>query len=275
MKILCPNCETEIPAEDVDLSTGWARCQACNEVFQVPAIANRVGAPTRAGSAPPVDDGPVDRPADARILMHRHPDKLVIYLPPMGFRWQLLPMMGFAVFWLGFVAFWTAGALGLFSDGVGMANILFACFSIPFWLVGFAMLGGCLWAMVASRLIYLDTSVLITRIKALLFSWRWSISRDQVQTVRLRTPPTPHHEDTASANAVVAPHVVEIVYRGGKLLIACTSEEEQRWVYGEILAFFDAVPFRPGFGTSLPHEELSQFRPLSRDVVFDRHRFAP
>ncbi len=274
VKIICPNCETEIPVEDVDLSTGWARCRDCNELFQVAAIANRQAVGLPAGAATPVFDGPVERPVDARIVMERRPDKLFIYVPPMGFRLGLLPVMGFAVFWLAFVAFWTAGALGLFGGRMGLENILFACFSIPFWLVGFAMLGGCFWAMTASRLVYLDASILMTRLKALLFSWRWSISRDQVQTVRMQALPASRQEDTGSVNTVLAPHVVEIVYKNGKLPIGCTNQDEQRWVYGEIQAFLEAVPYRPGAESPMWHEDAEQFRPLSRDVDFDRDRFA-
>lgn len=273
MKIICPNCETDIAAEDVDLSTGWARCRNCNEVFQVPEIANRQGVVPFAGPAMPVFAGPVERPVDARILIERRSDKLFIYVPPMGLRLAFLPVMGFAVFWLAFVAFWTAGALGLFSGRMGLENILFACFSIPFWLVGFAMLGGCLWAMTVSRLVYIDASTLMTRLKAFLFSWRWSISRDQVHAVRLQAVPAPRQESSGAVNTVLAPHVVEIVYKNGKLPIGCTNEDEQRWVYGEIQAFLEAVPYRPGAESPMWQEEAEQFRPLSRDVDFDRDRF--
>lgn len=272
MKILCPNCETEVAVEDVDLSTGWARCRECNELFQVPEIMRpRTG---NAFDAPaPVFDGPIERPADARIVIQRRPDKLFVYVPPFGFRLAVLPVMGFAVFWLGFVAFWTAGALGMFGGRMGLENILFACFSIPFWLVGIAMLGGCLWTMGASRLVYMDASTLMTRLKAYLFSWRWSISRDLVRTVRLGAAPASRTQNSGSLNTVLAPHVVEIVYKNGKLPIACASADEQRWVYGEIRAFLDSVPYRPGAESLIWQEEAEQFRPLSRDVDFDRDRF--
>ncbi|GAB4139312.1 zinc ribbon domain-containing protein [Thermopirellula anaerolimosa] len=277
MKITCPNCETEVPVEDVDLSTGWARCRECNELFQVPEIAHRGDGKSPLAASMPISDGPIERPADARILIERRPDKLFIYVPAMGFRWALVPVMGFAIFWLGFIAFWTIGALGLLGgmkdNTIGIENILFACFSIPFWLVGFAMLGGCLWAMTASRLVYLDAATLMTRIKALFFSWRWSLSRDQVQTVRLRTGPTSREEDSADINTALTPHVVEIVYKNGKLPIYCAAADEQRWVYGEIRAFLDSVPYRPGAESPMWQEETDQFRPLSRDVDFDRDRF--
>ena len=41
------------------------------------------------------------------------------------------PRSGFSLFWLSFVAFWTWGA--------AHGSWLFACFSIPFWLVGLSM----------------------------------------------------------------------------------------------------------------------------------------
>ena len=65
-------------------------------------------------------------------------------------QWGLL---GFTTFWLGFVTFWTAGALGMFGGQnhnvaqVGSGHIAFAAFSTPFWLAGFGMLGGVIWAL--------------------------------------------------------------------------------------------------------------------------------
>ena len=55
-------------------------------------------------------------------------------------------LLGFATFWLAFIAFWTVRALGVFFNGgqVHWENAIFAAFSTPFWLVGFGMLGGVL-----------------------------------------------------------------------------------------------------------------------------------
>jgi hypothetical protein len=53
-------------------------------------------------------------------------------IPPAKFDAASISTGGFALFWNGFVAVWTAGALA--SGGV-----LFALFSIPFWAAGISM----------------------------------------------------------------------------------------------------------------------------------------
>ncbi len=61
-------------------------------------------------------------------------DQSLITLKPAGFSAGTLGIIFFALFWNGFLVVWTTMAL--------MASVLFAMFSIPFWLVGLAMLAG-------------------------------------------------------------------------------------------------------------------------------------
>ncbi len=53
---------------------------------------------------------------------------------PQGARAASLPLGGFSIFWLGFVAFWTFSAVAM------GAPIIFPLFSIPFWCVGLYLL---------------------------------------------------------------------------------------------------------------------------------------
>ncbi|OHD23170.1 MAG: hypothetical protein A2Y38_00985 [Spirochaetes bacterium GWB1_59_5] len=73
----------------------------------------------------------VTLPSDSRVILSSTPELLSIRIPRTGFRnpgfWF---SSGFAVFWLGFVAFWTFSALAM------GAPIFFAMFSLPFWAVG-------------------------------------------------------------------------------------------------------------------------------------------
>jgi len=77
---------------------------------------------------------PVTLPSDSRVILSSTPALLSITIPRTGFRspgfWF---SSGFAVFWLGFVAFWTFSALAM------GAPIFFAMFSLPFWAVGIFM----------------------------------------------------------------------------------------------------------------------------------------
>jgi hypothetical protein len=72
------------------------------------------------------------RPFDTRVELEVQPERFSLRVPPLRPSPKTLAPVGFGVFWLSFVAFWTAGA----SKG----SFLFAAFSIPFWIVGLAML---------------------------------------------------------------------------------------------------------------------------------------
>ena len=67
----------------------------------------------------------------------------------------------FGVFWLSFVAFWTFLAL--------QASMIFAMFSIPFWLVGFVLVGGLLKRVTEKQYIEIDNHNIIIRKKGLFF----------------------------------------------------------------------------------------------------------
>jgi hypothetical protein len=78
-------------------------------------------------------------PAGSRIEVVAGGTDLDLTLPGRGLGVGSLGRAGFATFWLLFVAIWTAGA----ARGSGV----FALFSIPFWVVGTAMMATALFSM--------------------------------------------------------------------------------------------------------------------------------
>jgi hypothetical protein len=73
----------------------------------------------------------VTLPGDSRIVLSSTSELLSFQIPRTGLRNPAFWFSGgFAVFWLGFVAFWTFSALAM------GAPIFFAMFSLPFWAVG-------------------------------------------------------------------------------------------------------------------------------------------
>jgi eukaryotic-like serine/threonine-protein kinase len=74
---------------------------------------------------------PESLPSDTKVTLSSSPELLSLSIPRVGLRspgfWV---SSGFAIFWLGFVAFWTFSALAM------GAPIFFAMFSLPFWAVG-------------------------------------------------------------------------------------------------------------------------------------------
>jgi hypothetical protein len=83
------------------------------------------------GHASSAKAAPDSLPSDSRVIMSTSPGLFSLAIPRNGLKspgfWL---SSGFAVFWLGFVAFWTFSAL------VMGAPIFFAMFSLPFWALG-------------------------------------------------------------------------------------------------------------------------------------------
>lgn len=247
MKPTCPSCHQEIPVEDVDLDTGLGRCRFCNEIFEIPELVEHIQKiqvkDTKEPKSPPV------RPADTRIRLVRKEDKLLIYLPPWGLRGPTIALFLFSLFWLGFIAFWTAGALGIFfqpGKPPRWENIIFSLFSIPFWLIGFGMLGGALSGMLSRRIIYLDSSWLESRWECLFIKFRKQISREDVQMARVASPPVFRSTTNDQPNPTFG---IEIIYQGGKISVPCESEAEQDWLLAEVNHFLETVPYRPNYLT--------------------------
>jgi|GEM_PF-732586 len=246
MKPICPSCHQEIPVEDVNLNTGLGRCRYCNEIFEIPELVEHIKK-IQVAPASEVPKAPPVKPADSRIRLIRKNDKMLIDVPPWGLNGPAVGILLFSLFWLGFVAFWTAGALGLFfhpGQFPKWENIAFALFSIPFWLVGLALFGGALAGMFSRRIVYLDSSWLESRWKCLFVSFRKRISRENVQMARAASEPFFKTDSGGQSRPWFG---VEIVYTKGKIKIPCESEAEQNWLLAEINQFLETVPFRPDY----------------------------
>lgn len=103
MQLSCPSCRATIPADDVHLPSGRAKCRACDAVFRLAGGDPAVAAP--AGRAPmPRPKGIVAVPGMQGVTYER--------------RWwgyQFLFMVLFCAIWNGFLAVWYAIA---WSEGV-------------------------------------------------------------------------------------------------------------------------------------------------------------
>jgi hypothetical protein len=234
MKVTCPSCLETIAAGDVALDKGWAKCARCDEVFPLAELLPGYGAAVASPSGVP------ERPFDAWAVVRREPRMLAIHLPAQGMRAAAWAGLGFTVFWLGFIAFWTAGALGVFFGGgqIQWANLAFAAFSIPFWLVGFGMLGGIVWMARGTRSVMIDPAQLVTELRCLAWRRTRSRERDQVQCARAG-------ERTLSQEGRAAAPTAEITFTKGSFTIPCTSLAERAWLVAEINDFLRSVPYDP------------------------------
>lgn len=124
MKLNCSKCQADIKPEDINITTDLAKCHECGAIHKVSSLSGAISLGKKEVSMTP--------PTGSRIIMRRGDfgDMEFIY-PKKGFKASMLPLVFFTTFWLGFITFWTWGA----SQG----SIIFALFSIPFWVVGIGL----------------------------------------------------------------------------------------------------------------------------------------
>jgi hypothetical protein len=236
MKVQCPSCAAVVPAANISLDAGWGKCEACQDVF---ALADAVP-----GFRAPESQAlwPVIRPYNARARVERTIDMLQVHVPAEGMRAATFGRLGFAIFWLGFIAFWTAGALGvLVGQPPEPFNWLFAAFSIPFWIAGFVMLAAVVWHVCGIKAVQIDREGMWTHQRCLGWSQSRWIEIDRVQRAR--------HYDPKVKSSARSPHALEIVYRAGSFVLPADSGDEEKWLIGEINDFVKSLA---GQGAVIP-----------------------
>lgn len=147
MNVECSKCNSEIDPDNINIKTDLAKCSNCGAVLKVSELAQ---------SSKIIEANP---PSGSRIEMSKDAEgNLQITLPKKGFAISVIPQLLFAIFWLGFISFWTWGA--------SQASIIFAMFSIPFWIVGISMIIGIINSINEVQKISLNRSVMnIERIR--------------------------------------------------------------------------------------------------------------
>jgi hypothetical protein len=123
MKLTCPSCEGVIPATDINIDTGIAKCVACNELLNV---FERLGLHTPTGGALAPVEEPVPRPRSITVLEE---------LPSTwSAQWRWLQpvhyfLLFFCIGWDGFLIVWSLIA-------VSSANICMLLFPVAHVAIG-------------------------------------------------------------------------------------------------------------------------------------------
>ena len=224
MKVNCPSCSVVVPVADLNVDTGWGKCVACDDLFPLADVVP--------GFHGVKSEAPTPRPFNARAVVERTPEQLLVHVRSEGMRAATVGLLMFACVWLAFITFWTAGALGLFAAAGKQPraeNWLFAAFSIPFWLVGFGMLAGVGWKAWATKAVRITQSELTTQVRCVVWSRVRAVPFADVQHAR------PYVPEVRAEGQV--PRGVEIVYRGGSFVLPADSDEEERWLTEEVNGF--------------------------------------
>ncbi|HEY7373216.1 MAG TPA: hypothetical protein VIF57_13720 [Polyangia bacterium] len=165
------------------------------------------------------------RPFDTRIELAVTPDRLSLTVPPLRPTRRTLAPIGFAVFLLGFVTFWTVGA--------AQSGAVFPLFSTPFWAAGIAMLTRFSLVLFQRTRLTLDRDAGELTVTPL--GRRRTLRTSELRVsigdkVRLRQDGLEMREQAAPA--VLLEHGVDTV-----ALLDGFSPQEQRWVESELKAW--------------------------------------
>lgn len=231
MKILCTSCQATIQAADIQLNTGWAKCAACNEVFQ---FNNQVPGFTVNAA----ETFPKERPPQARAVLDEEPNRLLIHLPRKGVRAGTKGVIFFAILWNGFLVFWMLGVLGAFEGFAGGPNWGMAAFSIPFWLVGIGLILGIIWDAHHTRTVCLTAEDMTTQLKCGLYRIDRTIERTKISLAQHYEPKVRSGDDAPRLPAFG----IEVLYAGGSFAMPLDSLEEERWLLGKINSFLKTHP---------------------------------
>jgi hypothetical protein len=169
MELICPKCKSSIKTENINISTDLAKCDNCNSIHKASEL---------------VDNKSIEKinnpPSGTKIRVNKgFNDSVEIFYPSKGISLSVVPIMFFAIFWIGFVSFWTWGA----SQG----SIIFALFSIPFWIVGFSMIGGIINSISETQTIIISRTTLTLKKERPIRPKIFEISIKEIQSIRMKS----------------------------------------------------------------------------------------
>jgi len=143
------------------------------------------------------------KPVDSKVILTKKSNLLEICIPPKGFSINLLPMIGFAIIWNGFLVNWYAMAITSWSDG-GWFAAFFALIHVG---VGLWLILQILFAFFGRVLLHIDQEKISLRYQ--LFGLRYhrppTASRHQV--TKLERTQTYFKRDSQGSREEVKPQM--------------------------------------------------------------------
>ena len=162
------------------------------------------------------------QPQGSKIKLHKTNSHLSVDIPPMGLKGETLGIGCFALFWNGFILFWTTGAIA--AGG----SIMFPLFSIPFWIVGIGMAGATVFGISGQTRLEIDPQQfeLLWQVKFLGFHRRKRGQTADLEGIQLTTAYTSNDRPVKSCTLTEGVHS----HKFGTQL----SPGEKAWLVGEI-----------------------------------------
>ncbi len=167
MELICPNCKITISANNVNIASDLAKCDKCNSIHKTSELA---------------DIKSIDKinnpPTGTKITIRKLGDSIELFYPKKGFTASMGLQLFFSVIWFVFISFWTWGA--------SQANMFFALFSIPFWLIGFVMLGGLINSISETQTLKISKTLLILKKDRPIRPKKIEIKVKDIQSIKMK-----------------------------------------------------------------------------------------
>lgn len=182
------------------------------------------------------------KPTDSRIVLTKKHNLLEIYIPPAGFTLELLPIIGFAIIWNGFLVNWYAIALSSWSSGGAFA----AFFALLHVGVGLWLILGILFAFFGRIWLYIDPERITLRYQLFGLKYHRPSPASRHQITKLERTQTSYKRDSEGGRVEVKPQIniwagtKKFTIGGGGLL----SEIELDWLAFELSAWL-GLPLTP------------------------------
>ena len=230
MEFICPTCSSHISPENINVATDLAKCVNCNSMHKASDLKK------------PIDkEKLMNLPKDTEIILTKGlGGSFKLFLPKKGFTAASIGISVFATFWLCFIAFWTWGA----SQG----SVIFALFSIPFWLVGIGMVISIINSTRGTQSIHVVNNTLVIAKKQPIYSKEVvfkikDINRIEMQNIKDKSN-TKLREITQLnrfQNNLTAGNSAPTVVSGAKMetFFESASSLEQEWVTALLSAVVD------------------------------------
>ena len=174
VKAICPACQAQATAADINIAAMTAVCRACGEVFRLPDLGAIDTAPTR-----PVE---AERP---RVVVVEDTLGGGVRLSWGWWRWSYLFLVFFAIAWDGFLVFWYA--MAVFGPGPG--HSAFSWFAILFPICHVAVGVGLTYFLIAAMLnrttVELDQSLLTTRVGPVPWLGNRALARERIHRLKV------------------------------------------------------------------------------------------
>lgn len=167
----------------------------------------------------------ISQPFGSRVKLTTTSDRLEIFIPPSGWSFELIPFLGFALFWNGFLVVWTLGA--------AKASIFFALFSIPFWIVGIGMLVGSVAGIAGNARLIITNTTFTIELNVLGYKHITSGKVANLQKVEMGSDSTVNDQPVRE---IMLRHGVKTHKFGFNL-----SNPEKDWLLSEIVYFLEQV----------------------------------